>query len=181
MSTPDKSVALRGIEQRDVDLCCGWLNSQEIRQHIRVWLPVSQLKEKAFIESILIQQLPPRDIVFIILHQDKPVGMVGVHGIQWDWGCGVLGICIGKQDHRRQKVGSTAYQLLMKYVFEETPLRLLEAEVYATNEGSLRLHKSLGFISVGTSEPKALIGGEHVPISTFSMTREHWRTNLHHS
>jgi len=168
-------VCLRPIEVEDAELCIKWMNDQRNRQMLRVWLPYSLEKERGWIKKIAEQATPPADVPLLITWKGKPVGVAGLHRIQWDWRCAEIGICIGERKKRHSGVGSASYRLLMRYAFEEMGLLLLEADVYTTNKPSLKFHQSLGFKRVGYSEPKALVAGKRVPVAIYSMTRGRWR------
>lgn len=168
-------VSLRAIELKDAEVCAAWLNDQRNRRLLRVWLPCSLEKENEWIKTMSKQQVPPTDLPLLIEHNDQPVGVTGLHRIQWDWRCAEIGICIGARNRRHSGVGTAAYQLLMRYAFEEMDLQLIEADVYSSNKPSTAFHQALGFKEVGRTDPKALIAGKHVPILLFSMTQERWR------
>ena len=168
-------VCLRPIEKEDAAICAKWMNDQRNRQMLRVWLPCSLEKEQYWIEKMTNQSIPPSDIPLLIEMKKMPVGVAGIHCIQWDWRSAELGICIGMRSKRHNGVGTAVYKLLMRYAFEEMGLWLLEAEVYAPNKPSIRFHESLGFKQVGCSDPKALVKGKRVPIVLYSMTEKRWR------
>jgi RimJ/RimL family protein N-acetyltransferase len=168
-------VSLRAIELRDAEICAGWLNDQRNRRLLRVWLPCSLEKEKGYIEQTSKQSVPPSDITLVIECNDQPVGVTGLHRIQWDWRCAEIGICIGARKQRHGGVGTAAYKLLLRYAFEEMGLQLIEADVYSSNKPSTAFHHSLGFKEVGRTDPKALVAGKHVSIILFSITEERWR------
>ena len=167
-------VTLRIPTKEDAPALTEWVNSQELRPMIRAWLPASLEAEISWIESLQSQSKPPKDIAFIIVKGDAPVGICGLHQIAWDWRCCTIGIFIASPTGRKQKIGRSAYSLVLNYAFCEMGLNVVEAEVYSVNEPSLGFHCSMGFREVGVSDPKVLFCGAHVPMHTFSMTAERW-------
>ena len=168
-------VRLCPIELENAKLFVKWMNDQRNRQVLRVWFPYSLEQEQDWIRKNSKQGNPPSDVPLVVVLKNSPVGVAGIHRIQWDWRCAEIGICIGKRKKRHSGVGTTVYKLLMRYAFEELGLLLIEAEVYSTNKASMAFHKSLGFKQVGCSDSKAVSLGKRVPIVTYSMTRRRWR------
>jgi len=168
-------VSLRAIELRDAEVCAEWMNDPRNRRLLRVWLPCSLEKENEWIKKMSNQPVPPADLPLVIEHYKQPVGVTGLHRIQWDWRCAEIGICIGVRKQRHSGIGTAAYKLLLRYAFEEMGLLLIEAEAYSTNKPSIRFHESLGFKCIGRTEHKALVAGKRVSIVLFSMTVERWR------
>lgn len=168
-------VRLCPIEEKDLNFFTKWMNDQRNRQVLRVWLPCPLEKERKWIKRMSEQTDPPADIPLLIKKGDTPIGVTGIHAIEWDWRSAELGICIGARKKRHSGVGTAVYKLLMRYAFAELNLLLLEADAYTTNKPSMKFHQKLGFKQVGCSEPKALVLGKRVPIVTFSMTKKRWR------
>jgi len=169
------NVCLRPIEVADAQMCAKWINDPRNRELLRVWLPFSIEQEQDWIRKNVEQSNPPSDVPLLIELKKKPMGVAGIHHIQWDWRCAEIGICIGVTKKRHSGIGTAVYQLLMRYAFEEMNLKLLEADVYSTNKPSIKFHQSLGFKQVGYTDPKATVHGVQVPIAMHSMTKKRWR------
>ena len=81
-------------------------------------------------------------------------------------------------EHRRKGFAGDAIVVLCRYFFDELRFHKVHATVYAFNEPSLGLHRSLGFQEEGRLRAVYFTNGEYHDEVIFGMTssefRERW-------
>ncbi len=76
---------------------------------------------------------------------DRLIGFVRLHRIEWNNGNGWLVLGIGAAEDRRKGYGTEALQLILRYAFDELNLHRLSAATFEYNAGALRLLEKAGF------------------------------------
>ena len=74
-----------------------------------------------------------------------------------------------KGRYRRRGFGREALELLLGFAFDELGFYRAEAEIYAFNEASIALHRSLGFIEEGRRREAAFTAGRRHDILLFGL------------
>ena len=89
-------------------------------------------------------------------------------------GEGAVGYLIGEA-HQSRGLGTRAVRLLVGHLFQETPLRRLQALVSVENLPSQKLLRRLGFAFEGTLRQHFVIQGKPVDEMVFAVLREEWK------
>ncbi|MEZ4726916.1 MAG: GNAT family N-acetyltransferase [Caldilineaceae bacterium] len=74
--------------------------------------------------------------------------------------------------YRGQGYGSEAFLMLLKYGFHELRYQKVNTETIASNDASIRLHRSLGFQEEGRRRRNVFTDGQYFDEILFGMTRE---------
>ncbi|WP_418961101.1 GNAT family N-acetyltransferase [Streptomyces tritici] len=82
------------------------------------------------------------------------------------------------RDHRRRGYAAEATELVLTYMFAEQRHHKCAVEVYAFNEGSLALYRSMGFVEEGRLREHEFFGGAYHDLVLFGLTAdEFWATH----
>ena len=73
-----------------------------------------------------------------------------------------MGICIWRPSDRGQGYGAAGSQAVIDWAVGYLGLRRLEAWILASNDASLGLFRSLGFVEEGRLTQRYLMGGRHM-------------------
>jgi RimJ/RimL family protein N-acetyltransferase len=76
------------------------------------------------------------------------------------------------REHRRKGYAADAILIVLRYYFTELRCQKVNAEVYDFNEGSLRLHRKLGFVEEGRVRRALFTLGSYHDEVRFGMTAE---------
>ena len=90
-----------------------------------------------------------RRIVYVIQHEDKPIGMIRLDDIDWVSRRAMLGIVIGEEAERGKGHGTKALELILKTAREVYNLRKITLNVIAHKNSAVNLYKRTGFIEEG--------------------------------
>jgi RimJ/RimL family protein N-acetyltransferase len=93
-----KRVFLRPVKRSDINLFLKWLNDQEVIQYLSNYLPMTEMAEEKWIESLGTTR-SKTDVVFVIEVKEgssnKSIGNTGLHGIESKDQNAWFGIVIG--------------------------------------------------------------------------------------
>ncbi len=104
------------------------------------------------------------------------VGGIAMHSRSEKNGTFSFGIRIN-QKHRRQGYGEDALRLLLRYGFHELRYQKCNSACVERNEGSIRLHRKLGFVDEGRRRRSVYMDGQFHDDLLFGLTREEFDEN----
>ena len=111
-------------------------------------------------------------IVFAVENLDGVnVGGISLHSCDEKNGVFSFGIVINRQ-HRGQGYAEEAVRILLTYGFWERRYQKCNSACLHVNEGSIRLHKKLGFLEEGRQRRVTFFNGEYYDSILFGMLRE---------
>jgi RimJ/RimL family protein N-acetyltransferase len=98
-----------------------------------------------------LQRATDRDDVyyFSILVGDRTVGQIFLHDVDWTRRRSLIGYHVFEAGNRGKGIGTSALQLLLRYIVEMATLDRLVAITSAENVASQRIAKKCGFRKVG--------------------------------
>ncbi|MBY6036671.1 GNAT family N-acetyltransferase [Fictibacillus nanhaiensis] len=79
------------------------------------------------------------------------------------------------RDHWKKGYGSDAIKVILRYFFNELRYQKVNAQVYSFNEGSVKLHNSLGFTEEGCLRNMIYTDGRYHDIYIFGLTKEEFK------
>jgi RimJ/RimL family protein N-acetyltransferase len=85
------------------------------------------------------------EFMIYALPEDKPIGFIGLDGINWHHGNSWVGIGIGERDYWSKGFGTEAMQMVARYAFEELGLHRITLNVFAYNTRAIRSYEKVGF------------------------------------
>ncbi|MFI6294086.1 GNAT family N-acetyltransferase [Nonomuraea sp. NPDC050790] len=99
------------------------------------------------------------------------VGTVNTHAVDPHNGTFEYGVAVGRA-HQRRGYAAEAIVILLRYMFGERRFQKCDVTVYAANEGSLALHRRLGFTEEGRRRRGRYYRGRYDDIVLFGITVE---------
>ncbi|MFI8391899.1 GNAT family N-acetyltransferase [Streptomyces sp. NPDC085540] len=96
------------------------------------------------------------------------VGAIGSHHADPRAGWFEYGITMGA-DHRRKGYATEAVVMLLRFMFAERRYHKCGARIFAHNEGSLVLHRRLGFVEEGRLRDHVFFAGRHHDLVVMGM------------
>ena len=104
-------------------------------------------------------------------------GSIHIHDSDPRFGTFKYGIAIFPE-HRGKGCASDAIRLVLRYYFFERRYQKCNVDVYTFNEGSKRLHESLGFVLEGQLRRMIYAQGELHDVMCFGITREEFEASV---
>ncbi len=180
-----KRVTLKPLEMGDIDEIMKHINDVDVNHFISRETPITRTEEEQWVKEMCSGGKYPKDIVFGIYVSDgkckddqRMIGTCGLHNIHWFSRFGILGISIFDKSVWRKGYGTESLNLLLEYVFAVLGLHRVKSCVYAYNEGSLALHKKLGFVEEGRERSATYKRGEYHNVVLFGLLEDEYRERI---
>ena len=174
-----KKVLLRPLKRSDITSFLKWFNDPEVTQYLNFYLPMTEMAEEKWIENAASRIQAGTDICLIIEaiegESSKPIGNVGLSGINPRDHSATFGIAIGEKDYWGNGYGTEATQLILEYAFQQLNLHRISSSAFAFNERSIRLHKKVGFKEEGRQREAIFKNGYFHDHVMFGILRNEWR------
>ena len=108
------------------------------------------------------------------LADDRLIGFVALHSIEWANGAGVFSMGIGDPADWGRGYGGDALNLTLRYAFTELNLHRVGVEMIATNARIIRLIERAGFQHEGRIREAVHRDGSRVDLVLMGMLRRDW-------
>ena len=173
-------VFLRASERDDVPLFVRWLNDADVLRNLSMFEPMSDAGEAAWFDRMLAAQ-GKTDYHFVIclLTDARPIGTIGLHGLDLHNGGAEFGIAIGEKAEWNKGYGTDALRAICDFGFGAVRLERIGLYVYAGNDRARRSYEKAGFTHEGTLRRAHFARGEHLDVHVMSLLRDEWSALPH--
>jgi diamine N-acetyltransferase len=175
-----EQVFLRASERTDIPLFVRWFNDADVLRNLAMRAPMSDAAETAWFDRMLAAQ-GSTDYHFVIclLADARPIGTIGLHGLDSRNGSAEFGIAIGEKDKWNKGHGTDALRAICDFGFGELRLERISLHVYADNDRARRSYEKAGFTHEGTLRRAHFARGTHVDVHVMSLLRDEWSMLRH--
>jgi RimJ/RimL family protein N-acetyltransferase len=163
---------LRPVQAADIPLLTKWVNDPDVRRYVTNIFPVTEESEREWQDSL--KKKSHTDVVLVIAVKGKPIGVMGLHRIDWQNRTATTGALIGEKKYWGKGYGTDAKMALLEYAFNTLNLRKIISRVKAFNGRSKRYSEKCGYIVEGRLKDMFLIDGKYWDEIILSVTREQW-------
>jgi diamine N-acetyltransferase len=143
-----KRIRLRGNERSDLPKFVEWLNDPDVRRYLLISLPISQVTEERWFETML--NRPPEEqslAIEIKVNDDwRLIGNCGIFDINWRVRSAEVGIFIGDKSCWNKGYGTEVMRLLLHHGFDTLNLNRIFLRVDTENKGGIRAYEKAGFV-----------------------------------
>jgi len=151
VTTLDRNrVALRPVEEVDVDNILTWVNDRDIIGNLAAFAgkPLSRDDELAWVRKV---RTSTDEKVFTVLEKKngRYLGQVGLHQIFWRSKVARAAAIVASKEDMGQGYGSAAIASLLDVAFKDLGLHKVWLMVFEKNERSRKTWKRLGFVEEG--------------------------------
>lgn len=168
-------VFLRPAEREDVATFVRWFNDADVLENLAMFMPMSQVGEEAWFESMIAAQGRTRyHFVICLLADHRPIGTIGLEEIDLVDGRAELGIAIGERGEWNRGYGTDAIRALCDFGFGELRLERIGLLVYDGNDRARRAYAKAGFRHEGTMRHAHFSRGAHHDVHVMSILRDEW-------
>ncbi len=105
---------------------------------------------------------------------DRLLGFVAVHSIEWNNQVGEVSIGIGEPADWGKGYGAEAMRLALRYAFHELNLNRVWLTVISYNDRAIRLYEKLGFQHEGLMREAVLRDGKRHGMLVMGLLRSEW-------
>lgn len=108
------------------------------------------------------------------LADDRLIGFVALHSIEWNNGTSLLAVGIGEAEYRGKGYGTDALRLILRLAFHELNLFRVGLDVIATNTRAINTYEKLGFQHEGRMRDAVLRDGCRTDRIFMGILRDEW-------
>jgi diamine N-acetyltransferase len=150
-----------------------WINDEAVRRGIGTEGPVSDFEHERWYRNAMEDR---SQRIFIIGmgegFEAKPVGLIGLRGINWRARSAEFWIYIGDSSASGKGIAYEASRMLLGFAFRTIGLNRVYLYVDITNERAIRLYKKLGLKQEGVCRQAAFAEGMFVDRILFAILAE---------
>ncbi|MBX3064715.1 MAG: GNAT family N-acetyltransferase [Anaerolineae bacterium] len=108
------------------------------------------------------------------LADDKLIGFIVIHSIEWGNQTGILSMGIGEADYRGKGYGGDALKLILRFAFYELNLYRVGLNVTSYNQRGIRAYEKAGFVREGVIRGQIHRDGQRYDLIWMGILREEW-------
>jgi RimJ/RimL family protein N-acetyltransferase len=153
--------SLRPLRREDVDgPWTDWFNDPEVTQHmLRGVFPNTREQQLEFYESVVSGSQSDLVLAIVTGPDEKHVGTIGLHRIDWVNRSAEYGIVIGEPSARGSGIGLEATLLICRHGFQRLNLHRIWLGVLASHEKAIAMYERIGFQREGVLREEVLRDG----------------------
>ncbi|MCR4404738.1 MAG: GNAT family N-acetyltransferase [Candidatus Acetothermia bacterium] len=165
---------LRPLEESDISTCLRWINDPEVTRTLGMYRPMNEPREREWLES---RYKDDKEIglAIVLKENDKHIGNIGLHGLDWKNREAELGIMIGEKDQWDKGYGHEAIELMLGYGFDRLGLHRIYLRVYENNLWAQRCYEKAGFRREGVMRESVFSEGRYWDTILMSLLEREWR------
>ncbi|MEN9912740.1 MAG: hypothetical protein RLY66_148 [Candidatus Parcubacteria bacterium] len=167
-----KRVTLRPVSEKDAPMFTRWVNDPEVRRYLKRTLPITEGAEIEWIQKLSKKQ--DNDVVLVIEVKGVPIGIMGIHGINWHNRTATTGALIGEKACWGKGYGTDAKMAVLDYAFNTLGLRKIISRVIAFNERSLAYSLHCGYLVEGRLKGQHFKEGKYHDEIVLGIFKEQW-------
>lgn len=172
-----KKIELNPLAKTIIPSLTQWLNDLEVTQYLSMYLPVTEQGEEKWLESLNTTR-QDTDVVFVITAIDDenpiPIGVCGLHKINWKDRDAEFGIFIGDKKYWSNGYGTEAAKLIIAYGFDQLNLHRISSCAYSFNERSVKMHLKIGFLQEGIVRQSIFKNGQYQDRVILGLLKTEW-------
>ena len=170
-----EQVYLRPTERSDVPAFVRWFNDADVLRNLAMSAPMSEASETGWFDRMLeVQGTTAYHFVICLLTDDRPIGTIGLEGVNLQDGVAEFGIAIGEKSEWGKGHGTDALRAICDFGFGELRLERIGLMVYAGNDRAQRSYEKAGFTHEATMRRAHFARGQHQDVHVMSLLRDEW-------
>ena len=143
----------------DAEKFTEWLNDFETTDYIgRSGVLVTLEGEKKYLEE---NSSPESVFVIVTLNNDKMIGTVGLHDVNYVNRTATLGIFIGDKEYRDKGYGTETIKMILEYGFKYMNLHNIKLDLMGFNTRALKCYEKCGFKEYGRRREAEFLNGKY--------------------
>ena len=167
-----KKTALRPILESDIPHLMRWVNDPDIRSFITSIFPSGEIREREWLQDLARKH--ELEIVLTIEAGGKPIGTMGIHGINWKDRTATTGALIGEKSYWGKGYGTDAKMALLDYAFNSLGLRKIMSRVCEFNKRSLAYSLHCGYQVEGRLRRQHFVNGRYWDEIILGLFKSQW-------
>jgi len=171
-----RKVALRPVEDHDVDLIHRWMNTPAVWRGMDYERPFSMADVIEDVERSRADGQP-----FTIVADGRPVGRIGLNAFRRRDRIAALYMYIGEEDAQGHGLATDAVMTLLGYAFDRLDLARVELWALGDNDPALAVYRACGFTAEARLPERSWKEGRWVDRVVMSVTRQDFTDAADHA
>lgn len=169
-------VRLAAAIQQDAQTLAAYTEDYEYLRNLDTDYAMPKTVEESGVKSVKMDD----GVEFMLrtIDEDRLIGFVALHSIEWNNQAAKLAIGIGKAKDRGKGYGSDALRIILRYAFHELNLNRVGLDVISYNEIAYHAYKKAGFVEEGRMRSAVLRGGKAYDRILMSILRDEWESRV---
>ena len=169
-----KRIVLRPVAESDISYFLRWINDPEVGQFMNWIFPITEASEKKWYDSL--DERKETDIVLTIMLNSNPIGIIGIHDINWKNRQATTGALLGEKTLWSQGYGTETKMILLDYIFNTLNLRKICSSVIGFNGRSKRYSEKCGYKVEAVLKDHIFAKGKYWDEIQLAVFRDEWLT-----
>lgn len=165
-----KKIYLRAPELEDSRLLSAWLNDRESNRYLDIIYPMSKRHADSFMLEF--DEDGSKKLFFIDNEDRKPIGIVIISEIKWEYRNCEIGISIYDKAFRKKGYGEDALNTTLDFIFKEMNMHLVYLKTLEENKAAIALYSKSGFEMEGLLKDRYFKNGKYENIIVMSKLEE---------
>jgi len=163
------------MREKDAEVMAMWQEDSEYLRNVDTDVAFPQSLHEIANDG-LIKGRKSNSVSFMVrtVQDDRLIGFVAIHGIEWNNRTGLLAIGIGGVNDRGKGYGREAIHLILKYAFYELNLHRVGLDVISYNKVAIELYKKMGFQIEGCMREAVQRDGKYFDRIIMGILRDEW-------
>tara|TARA_Y100000589_G_scaffold296743_1_gene304074 strand:- start:5590 stop:6135 length:546 start_codon:yes stop_codon:yes gene_type:complete len=168
-------IKLLPIDKVEIDLLYKWQNDVQIKYPIMGFrFPIQKKVIEEWIQKISSDNGKSSCLYGIFL-ENKAVGLVNIHDIDYVSRNAKFGIYIGEKKQHYKGIGFLASTLALDFAFNGIGLHRIDLEVLKTNNNAIKLYKKIGFSIEGEKRDAYSYDGDFINVYIMSLLKNEFK------
>lgn len=162
-----KSLYLRGLEKSDLEgNWLQWFNDKQVTKYMyNGTYPSTYEGHFEFYQSVCVNNKNHLVLAIIDKADDKHVGNLGLHQINWLYRRAEIGIVVGERSAWGKGLGTEATKLIIDHGFRRLNLHKIIARTESENKGAIRMFERAGFQVEAELKDEIMRDGRFFPVT----------------
>ncbi|AFU14042.1 Acetyltransferase, GNAT [Bacillus thuringiensis MC28] len=171
----NKTIKLSASRGKDIEVMAMWQEDSEYLRNVDTDVAFPQSLQEIASDGLL-KGRRSNSVSFMLrtLQDDRLIGFVAIHGMEWNNRTGLLAIGIGDANDRGKGYGREAIHLILKYAFYELNLHRIGLDVISYNKPAIALYKKIGFQMEGCMREAVQRDGKCFDRIIMGILRDEW-------
>lgn len=176
----DKFVRLRPMQIEDANKKLKEYTDSQARSWLQNGMDLPPISLETYIEQLEpycdFKETSQYTLFSIETLDNQYVGWINLYGKNYRQGTFGFGISIF-QEYQRNGYAESALRILLRYCFFELRMQKCNSACIDTNEGSIQLHKKVGFLEEGRRRRNIYLNGEFHDEILWGLLKEEFEVN----
>lgn len=167
---------LRPFHDTETGVWSGWFNDPDVTRLMNKGLfpntPDAQVRHRGWMS----ESTTDLNVAIALKADDVPVGVIGLHGIDWVHRHADISVVIGSRQHQSLGLAGGAIGLLCAHAFRKLNLHKVTAGLWEPNRPCRRAFEKNGFIEEAVIKEQWFFADRYVDEVRLGLTRTEWLT-----